>query len=124
MARVSGASTQPSGVRFPLSVLNAVSTATKLVEQYRNRTRVHIIVPVVATKRIKRAVYVVDTVVLSLDGVAFFVLIFGHRCCPHYGRKPNLILRGARILSEPIQDLLPIRSLLFPYWVYWYLMGW
>jgi hypothetical protein len=95
-----------------------MARATKLVEHHRNRTRVHIIVPVVAAKRIKRAVYVVDPVVLSLDGVAFFVSMFGHRCCPQYGQKPDLILRGARILSEPIQDLLPIRSLLFPYSVY------
>jgi hypothetical protein len=44
------------GVRFPLSVLDTVGTATKLVEHHRDRARVHVIVPVEAAKRIERAI--------------------------------------------------------------------
>src|ERR1700683_5301370 len=66
------------GVRFPLSVLDAVSTATKLVEHHRDRTRVHVIVSVVAAKRIERAVDVVNIGIRNFVRITVLDSILGH----------------------------------------------
>jgi hypothetical protein len=81
MAWVSGASTPPSGVRFPLSVLNAVGTATELVKYHRDRARVHIVVPDETAIWSGRTICVVDRIILDLVRVTVLDSIFGHRCC-------------------------------------------
>jgi hypothetical protein len=69
-------------VRCPLSILNAIGAATKLVEHHWGRARVHVLVSVEATKRIERTIYIVDTIIRNIDWGAVIDLIFGQWTLP------------------------------------------
>jgi hypothetical protein len=70
--------TEGLGVWFPKAELNAVSTATELVEHHPDRAGVHAVVSVKPAKRIASAINVVDKIIYDNDRVAILNSIFGH----------------------------------------------
>ena len=94
-----------SGVWFPPTKLNTLSTTPELVEDHPGRARVHRVVPKKPAHGIERAVYVVDTII-NPDLVATLNPIFGHgpnlsvhekrSAGNHDRRSPPRLRRSAR----------------------------
>jgi hypothetical protein len=69
---------RPLGVRFPKAKLDTLGTPTILVEHHPRRARMHGIMPIEPTDRIKYVIRVIDTKIINANVGFILASILGH----------------------------------------------